>query len=255
MRLHVLAGCRELLLPEFLVPELATGLIGPRVRLATAFWLSPKFGIHYHTFLQVEPGDCRTKVMALALKDEFGTRFEPLLILPDLLNEIELQERHPLHLLAADRRSQLNVLSEIWSHGHLRQLRLYGLALPVRADPDESWAAPARLLTPAVRERMERLGTATTAEMRPDQLETEVIEMTSDLPVFATAYRNAICGQIAQRMMARLREQGWTSDVEILAGTIAAILANWEKSGILPALPLRADQFDTMTKIVYEKCL
>jgi hypothetical protein len=254
VRLHVLAGCRELLLPEFLVPELATGLIGPHVRLATAFWLSREYGVSYHSFLQVEPGDCRTKVMALALKDEFGTRFEPLLILPDLLTEIESQER-PLHLLAADRRSQLDVLSEIWSHGHLRELRLYGLALPVRADPDGSWAAPARLLTPAVRERMQRLGTATTAEMRPDQLETEVIEVTSDFPVFATVYRNAISGQIAQRMMARLRERGWTSDVEILGGTIAAILANWEKSGILPALPLRADQFDTMTEIVYEKCL
>lgn len=252
MRLHVLAGCRELLLPELLAPELATDLIGPQVRLATAFWLSPKCGTHYHSFLQVEPGDSRTKVMALALKDEFGTRFEPLLILPDLLNEIDSQERF---LPAADTRSQLNVLAEICSHGQLRQLRLYGLALPVRADPDGSWASPSGFLTPAVRERMDRLGVVVTAETRPDWLEFEVIEVTSDLPAFATVYRNAISSQITQRMMARLREQGWTADIATLASTIAAILADWEKSGISPALPLGADHFNAMTEIVYEKCL
>lgn len=250
MRLHVLAGCRELLLPEFLVPELATDLIGPQVRLATASWLSPKFGTRYHSFLQVERGDSRTKVMALALKDEFGTRFEPLLILPDLLNEIDSKQRN---FPATDMRSQLNVLSELCSHGHLRQLRIYGLSLPVRADPDESWASPSLLLTPSVHGRMDQLGAAITADTGLDSLETDVIEVTSNLPAFATVYRNAISGQIAQRMMARLREQGWSADIETLAAAIAAIFADWQNSGISPALPLRAEHFNSMTEVVYDK--
>ncbi|MGH8167430.1 MAG: hypothetical protein ACREQ1_09330 [Woeseiaceae bacterium] len=252
MRLHVLAGCRELLLPEFLDPELATGLIGPQVRLATAFWLDPQCGIHYHGFLQIDPGDCRTKVMASALKDEFGTRFEPLLILPDLFNEIDPEGGY---VPAADRRSQLTVLSEICSHGQLRQLRLYGLALPVRADPDGSWASASRLLTPAVRERVERLGAAVSVETGHDWIETEVIEVTPDLPAFATVYRNGISGQIARQIMPRLREEGWNADIETLAATIAAILAGREKNGISPALPLGANHFNTMTEIMYEKYL
>jgi hypothetical protein len=254
VRLHVLAGCRELLQPAFLAPEMPAGLIGPHVRVATAFWVSPKCGNNYHTFLQDEPGDCRTRTMALALKDGFATRFEPLLVLADLLNEVKSDEQRALPATVADRRSQLTVLSEILACGHVRQLQLYGLALPAKADPDGSWAVPAGIVPGTIRDRIEKLR-VTAVDMGPDAVGTRVIEATSDLPVFSTLYNNSLCNQLVLRLAPRLREQGWTCDPEILAAAIFRILAYWNREGIFLTLPLRADHLDAMTELVYEKVL
>ncbi len=241
-----------MLLPEFLAPELAASLIGPQVRLATAFWISPKCGKGYHYFLQDEPGDRRTKVMALALRDEFGNRFEPLLVLPDLLDEIE-SERCASSLKSTNVRSQLTVLSEIWTHGSLRQVRLYGLALPAETDPKDSWAIPNGLVTNKVRDRLGRLRNIMAEQSGADDVDTEVIEITPERPVFEKLYRNAICNQIALRLMSRLREQGWTANVETLAGTILSALSDWSDKGVDPPLPIHGDQLDAITEIIHEK--
>jgi hypothetical protein len=225
------------------------------VQTATTAWLSPDRGSDYHAVLQDEPGDRRTEIMALALRDGFGSRFEPLLILPDLLNEVEARGERSVPAVAATRRSQLTVLSEIWTHGHLSQLRLYGLALPASADPEGSWAVPTGIVTSALHDRIERLRTFIVADAGPDAVETEVVEATPDLPVFGTLYDNSVCNQIVLRLVRRLREQGWSSDVEILSRTIGTILATWNKRGISPILPLRADDLDAMTRVVHAKLL
>lgn len=255
MRLHVLTGCHELLRPLVITPEEAGSLIGPRVRSATASWLSPERGRYYHTFLQDEPWDHRTKVAALALKDEFGARFEPLIVLPDLLDEIEPTGEHILPLVAADRRSQRTVLSEIWSCGHLRELRFYGLALPAKADPEGFWAVPAGIVTSAVRNRLEKLRSATIADIGSDAIETQVIEATPDLAIFNTLYNNSVGNLFALRLAPRLREQGLAPDVELLPDSIVRILADWNKKGVFPALPLRTDHLNAMTELIYDKLL
>src|SRR5690606_13563176 len=59
VRVHVLAGCSELLEPQVLAPEDAQSLIGPSVRTASAAWLSPGPESRYHSALQDDPGDQR----------------------------------------------------------------------------------------------------------------------------------------------------------------------------------------------------
>ena len=229
-------------------------MVGPRVRVAMASWISPECDDSYHAFLQDEPEDCRTKVMALSLKDNFGTRFEPLLVLPDLLDEAMSDGRPKLPAAAANRRSQLTVLSEILACGHVRQLQLYGVAVPAKADPDESWAVPAGLVPGTVRERIERLR-AVTADLGADAIETRVIEATPELPAFGTVYNNALCHQFVSRLAPRLREQGLTCNSEALAAAISGVLEEWSKGGILLDLPLRTDHLDAVTELVYKRLL
>ena len=87
MQLHVLAGCHALLRPAFLDGTQSAGLIGERVRAATAFWLSSRCGRYYHDFLRDSPQDLRVKVFATSLMENFGSRFEPLVVLPEFLEE------------------------------------------------------------------------------------------------------------------------------------------------------------------------
>lgn len=255
MQLHVLAGSAELLQPEFLTPEAAAGLIGPRARVAQAFWISPSCGDEYHGFLQGEPGDRRTAVMASALKDGFGTRFEPLLILADLLDEIHPARQRKLPGIAMNLRSQLTVLSEILACGHVRQLHLHGLALPSNADPDESWAVPAGIVPGAVRDRMERLRTAVTGDMGAYAVETRVTEVTPDLPVFNTLCNNSLCAQFARRLEPRLLKHGWAPDPETLARAISGIFSDWNSKGIFLTLPLRPDHLDATEDLIFERLL
>ena len=129
MHLHVLTGCRDLLKPDILTPEATADLIGPDVRLPHAYWISPKSGNRYHDYLQEKSGDRRTAVMAEALKDDFGSRFAPLLVLADLLDDKTHDDQRESHDGAVNRRSQLTVLSEILACGQVRKLELHALAL------------------------------------------------------------------------------------------------------------------------------
>lgn len=248
MRVHVLAGCCELLEPQVLDAEAAQNLIGPSVRTASAAWLSPAPDSRYHSALQDGPGDCRTTTMALALNEEFGNRFEPLLVLSQLMDEAAGNARLP-----RGKRSQRAVLSEIRTRGRLRELKLYGLALPDEADPESSWAAPAGIVASAVRDRIEKLRKASMKEAPSEVVETMVIEVTPGLPAFSVLYGNAVCNQIAARLLPRLRSHGWSSDATVLPRAVAGILRDWSKKGIAPGLPLRAEDLDDMTNLVFEK--
>jgi hypothetical protein len=253
MRLHVMAGCDELLWPLALEPEALSGLIGPNVCVATAFWLSPESGTRYHTFLQEHPGDRRTKVMAMALRDSFGRRVEPLLILPGLLNEIDHADGP--HTAPAGRRSQLTVLAEIWGYGYFDELRLHAAALPAAADPDEVWAAPGRFVAPAVGKRLEELSTTIMAEVRPAEITEATIEIAPRNTQFGGMYRNAIAHHVERRLAPRLGEQGLRARSKTFTRTIAEILLDNENMGLTLAFPLRAAQLDAITEMIRRKCL
>lgn len=253
MRIHVLTGCRDLLQPEILAPEVVAGLIGPNVRVAKAYWISRRCGDRYHDFLQDKHGDGRTVVMAQALKDGFGTRFEPMLVLADLLDESKPDDRRVVP--DSDRRSQHEVLSEILSSGHVRRLQLHGLALPSKTDPDGSWAVPARIIVDAVRERIERLRAVFADYLEIDAITTRVHQVSPDLLIFDKFYNNALCNLFARSLESRILEQGWVFESDALAGAISSILSDWNGKGMYLGLPLGEDHLESMTDLLFKRLL
>lgn len=251
MRLHVLTGSRDLLHPEILLPEITADFVDPRARVAQAYWISPKCGDRYHHFLQDEPGDGRTAAMAEALKDGFGTRFEPLLILPDLLQEM----RDNAPPVPEDRRSQLTVVREILACGHVRDVRLHGLALPSKADPDGSWAVPAGIVPGTVRECIERLRKGLVDDAGVESVATRVAEITPDWPAFNSLYNNAVSTQLVLRLEPQLVRDGWSTDREKLGVAISRILAAWNSKGIYLGLPLGQARLDAIALHVYGRLL
>jgi hypothetical protein len=255
MRIHVLAGCRDLLEPEILVPEVAAEVIGPIARVAQAHWIGPECGDQYHDFLQDKPGDRRTAVMAQALKDGFGTRFEPLLILADLLDEDTWDDERVSPGAASNRRSQFEVLSEILDSGHIGHLQLHGLALPSKADPDGAWAIPARIVPGAVRERIERLRAGFAERMEPDAIGTRVLEVTPDLSFFSALYNNALSNHFARRAGSRLLKSGWAPDFKELAGAISSVLSDWNGKGMYLGFPLSEEHLESITDMLVKRLM
>jgi hypothetical protein len=252
MRLNVLAGCRELLEPTALAPDEVASLIGPDVRLAPSGWIEPRATEHHHDFLQEGVGDRRVAVMAAALREGFGERFQPLLVLADLLDEIARDVQRIPPDSDGERRTQLAVLEEILELGRVSDLYLYALAIPSKADPDGSWAVAAGMLPGKVRERIEHLRGTFSAV---DRIETRVVEVTPDYPLFDSLYMNAISNRLVHRIQPRLLENGWRPDAGALATAISVILSTWSERGILPGLPLTSDGFDQVTDLVYERLL
>jgi hypothetical protein len=255
MRIHVLTGCRDLIQPEILAPEIAAAIISPVARVAQARWISRECGDLYHDFLQDKPGDRRTAVMAQALKDGFGTRFEPLLILADLLDEGTWDGERVSPDSPSHRRSQFEVLSEILDSGHIGHLQLHGLALPSKADPDGAWAIPARIVPGAVRERIERLRAGFAERMEPDSIGTRVLEVTPDLSIFSALYNNALSNHFARRSGARLLESGWAPDVKALAGAISAVLSDWNGKGMHIGFPLCEEHLESITDMLVKRLM
>jgi len=253
--MHVLAGCRELLKPEFLSPETLAHLIGPGTRVARAYWLPQNHGDEYHDFLQDGSGDMRTTVMAEALKDGFGARFEPLLVLADLLKESKSENFRDSSSVGSDRRSQYSVLSEILASGYFRELNLYGMAISSKADPDRSWAEPAAIAPARVREQIEKLPAAFADHVKPNAITTNVIEVAPDFLDFNVLYNNALCSQFAPRIELRMLESGWRPDIESLTAAISSIVSDWNNSGMFLAMPLRKEQFESMSDLLYDKLL
>lgn len=251
MQLHVLAGCSELLRPTYLSPEAAAGLVGPRVRIPRAFWISPRCGDRYHEFLQGHPGDRRTQVMAAAMNDDFGTRFEPLLILPGLLDELGDQRPHA-HL---DQRSQLTVLTEILECGHVQRLQLHALALPSSTDPEEFWAIQDNLVPDSVRSKVESLHAALASDAAPCEIETHVIEATAELPGFDTAYNNSLSAYFVRRLESRFLEYGWESNTALLSYSISTILSDWSAKGLSFITPLRSAHLDAIADLLFGQLL
>ncbi len=255
MQLYVLAGSRDLLRPEIVAPEVVSRLVGPSIKAVPAYWLWPESGDHYHDFLQDNPADNRNAVIAEAMKDGFGSRFQPLLVLADLLDECVAGAPVENDNTAADRRTQLGVVSEILGSGHVRSLHLYGVSLPPDTDPDGCWAVPAGIITDSVRRQVEELRGELSSYLNEDAITTDVIAMTPELPAFRTVYNNAHCNQFARRLEARLREQGWAPNNDGVAAAISAILAAWDEQGMSLGLSLRRDHVEGMAELLFQNLL
>jgi hypothetical protein len=255
MRLYVLAGTRDLLRPEIVAPEVVSSLVGPGIKVVRAYWLWPESGDHYHDFLQDEPADNRNAVIAEAMKDGFGSRYQPLLVLADLLEECVAGAPVGNDNTVADRRAQLGVVSEILGSGYVRSLHLYGVSLPPDADPDGCWAEPAGIVTDSVRRQMEELRGELSSFLNEDAITSEVIAMTPELPAFRTVYNNAHCNQFARRLESRLRERGWVPDTDGVAGAISAILAAWDEQGMSLGSSLSRDHVEGMAELLFKKLL
>ena len=200
MRLHVLAGSAELLRPAVLGQDLAARLFGPDVRLAAAGWaagwLERNSDDPYHDFLRDGPGDRRVEIFARALRQDFGARFAPLIVLPDLLSEAPA-------LAAAEgtgpdeRLSGLAVLERLWAHGGSDAIRLTAIALPATG-PEGVWDDAGTVLAPGAAVALEALRTACMARGLPAHaVETQVIEMGPERGVLAVPWRNALAGRLA----------------------------------------------------------
>jgi hypothetical protein len=255
MHLHVLTGCRDLLKPDILTPEATADLIGPEVRLPHAYWISPKSGNRYHDYLQEKSGDRRTAVMAEALKDDFGSRFAPLLVLADLLDDKTHDDQRESHDSAVNHRSQLTVLSEILACGQVRSLELHALALSSKVDPDSFWTEPAGIVPGNVWERVEELRSAVSEHIDSAAVTTHVTEVTPDLTVFNKLYSNALSNHFARRLKPRLLECGWAPESEGLSAAISEILSRLTRRGVYPGLPLGSDHLAGMADLVFKRLL
>ena len=114
---------------------------------------------------------------------------------------------------------------------------------------------PAAIVPGKVRDRIERLRGAVMAETHLEAVETRVIEITPDRPLFKALYNNAISNQLVRKLEPRLLEHGWTLDPEALSATIVGMLSDWNERGILAGLPLSSGNFDDMSDLVYNKLL
>jgi hypothetical protein len=255
MKLHVLTGCRELLRPLILDPQATGGLIGPSVQAAGASWLQPGYGDEYHDFLQDEPGDRRTMVMAHALKENFGERIEPLLVLTNLLDDIAAEEPEDSRNSSDVRRSQLTVLQEILDCGLVDELELHAIALPSKADPDGEWAIAAGIVPGVARERIERLKASLAETGAAGSIRAHVIEATPDITTFGILYNNALAHRFARRLDQRLQDHGWDRDQDRLAEALAEVLAEWNGRGIYMGLPLPADNIESTAERLFDRIL
>lgn len=246
MRLHILAGCRALLDPAALPGEQVEGLLGDRIRTATACWISQQCGQFTHDFLldTDESGeDARVRVFAHSLKENFGRRFEPLIILPGLISEASGGVL-PEH----GRRGVLELLLEICRLRPASGLVLHALVLPKGVDADGSWAAPGEMLAAQARGRLDGLRATLTGQgLDPDRIEIRVTEAPRDTPEFGPLLRNAVACQVALQLRPGFARAGLGTDMPRLEARIAQILADWSGMGVPLAGALGAGQLDDLS--------
>jgi hypothetical protein len=246
MRLHVLAGCRALLIPNALRATQVLDLLGePNLEIATAFWLSPRCGRFYHDFLLEAENDDRISVFAQSLRENFGSRFEPLVVLPDLIAETT-GAIPPEH----GSRGTLDVLLELCK-APPAVIVLHALVLPEGLDTDGSWAGPDELLAPQACGRLDGLrATLAAFGLNPDRIEIRVTTVPCTAPAFMQLFRNALSRQIATRVRVGLAKEGLGADVTRLEATIAQMLLGWGEAGIVPADALGADTLIALSERV-----
>jgi hypothetical protein len=237
MRLHVLAGARDLLCPDRLPLAELAALLGPRLRPATAFWLDPEPADH--DFLLEDAGDRRVEVFARSLAENFGARFEPLVVLPELLGEAGTPA-------AA-------VLAELWRHRPAEAMTLHALALPAGIDGGDGWAGAGALLAPRLEADLAALraglGGADPA------VGVAVTEVAPEHPGFAALLRNAVAAQVAARAGGRLAEAGLAAREGRLRTALAGLLADWHRAGLEPARPVGARELDRIAARLTEALL
>lgn len=232
MRLHVLAGSGALLRPEPVPAGPLAALTGPRTRPVTAYWFSRHCAPGLYDFLLEPVRDGRIQVLAHALRENFGTRAEPLLVMPGLLDA-----RPP----AAPMRAPRAVLREIWSHRPAAELALRALALPEGIDGGDGWAGDAGLLAEAVHHRLDALRAEIGETAGDASISVGVIEPRPEDPGFATVLRNAVAHQVTAQAAPHLAEAGLAAGPAALRTAVAGLLAAWEADGLHPVRPLGSD--------------
>ena len=243
MHLHVLTGYAEFLRPEILPTEEVGEIAGPNIRSVHAYWLYRNCGNEYHDFLQEEPDDSRVTVIADAIKNDFGERFEPLLVLPELLAN---------HAAGDDpgKRSQVSVLCEILGSGHFAGVNLYGLALSEDADPDGCCADHLEITTAQAATRLDQLSESLSGQKGPDSVTQQVVEVLPGMPCFDSLFNNAVANAITCRLEPRFVSAGWRIEKSALAKAIVSVLTEWNASGLFVGQPLGkqllADLTDTL---------
>jgi hypothetical protein len=247
MRLHILAGCRALLAPAALPGEQVAGLLGDGIRIATANWLSQRCGQVTHDFLldteETGQKDARVRVFAQSLKENFGHRFEPLIILPDLVSEVS-GGVPPEH----GRRGALELLLEICRLRPAARFVLHALVLPKSVDADGSWAAAGELLLAQARGRLDGLRATLAGQgLDPERIEIRVTEAPRDTPEFGQLLRNAVSCQVARQLRPGFARSGLGTDEPRLEGHIAQILTDWSQAGIPLAGTLGAGELDDLS--------
>jgi hypothetical protein len=247
MPLHVLAGPRDLLCPEPLPLDMLAALIGPRVRPATAFWLLPEHG--YHDFLLEDAGDRRVEVFAHALAENFGTRFEPLVVLPGLLSaDIDAEAVHDALRARA-------VLGALWHHRPAAQMVLHAFALPEDVDDGDGWAAAQAVLAPRLEARLATLRDGFSDAAGLESVSVSVTEPEPGSPAFAGLLRNAVAALVATRAGARLADAGLAPYDRRLRPALARLLADWHRAGLEPARPLGTAALDRIAERLTETLL
>lgn len=239
MRIHILAGCPALLGPEKLPAALLAELIGPQLRPATAFWLAPQLGEFYHDFLLDPVEDGRIEVFAMALRDNFGMRFEPLLVLAELMAAPE----------DADGPQPRDVLHALALHHPAAGLVLHALCLPGELDGGDGWVAAAEMNAACLQVRLDALR-ADLGAAKPDVIAAEVHEIRPEHPAFAALFRNAAAHQITARAEARLKAAGLAAEPPRFGQSASRALCAWSGAGIGLPRPLGTQDLDRLAERV-----
>lgn len=275
MRIHVLAGASGLLLPDPLPARDLPALIGPSLdpplRIATAFWLSPRCGRFTHDFLLASEAreDGRLAVFARSLADNFGRRFEPLIVLPELMDEAArpgvssgassgASSASGSGSGPAARRSQAAIaaIGAIWRALEGADLALHALALPGGIDAGDGWAARDGLVASRLSGRLDGIRAHLAATgCDPARIEIAVTEIRPGGTGFAALLRNGIANQVLVRAAPRLAGLGLDTEAPALPRAVARVLADWQAAGIVPALPLGAAGLEALADRVLERLL
>lgn len=237
MRLHLLAGAHSVLTPAALYSEQILALLNnEKIQAATAFWISARCGRFYHDFLFEAEDDQRVAIFAQSLRDNFGHRFEPLIILPDLISETTAALP-----LRDESRGAFEVVLDICRHQSEPHLVLHALVLPESVDADGSWAGSSEIIAPQVRGRLDGLRAALLAAGQDQSsIEVCITEAKRGTEGFAKLFRNAVACQIAKKLEPRLTDGGLEVHMPRLEIAIEQRLALWDTDGILPARSLGA---------------
>lgn len=248
MQIHVLTGYSEFLRPEIIAPDEFESILGSKIRAVSAYWLSRGSGDQYHDFLQEHPGDRRTAVIADAIHDGFGARFEPLLILDGLLADRPAVDE-------AEKRSQELVMAEILASGHFDRISLYALAFPEDVDPEGCLADHLESTSAEALERLDRVCATLSESVGPVSTSNQIVEVGPGMQCFDHLYNNVVSNALARSLEKRLRDVGWRADNKALAKTVFSFLSNWNDSGLYVEQPLGLANFQSMADILYGRLL
>jgi hypothetical protein len=243
MHLHVIAGAHDLLHPAAIDGAELAGLVGPEARIATAFWLSKECGKHDHDFLR-EDADGRIAVFARSLRDGFGTRFSPVIVLPDLLDEVAgAPAGQP------DRLGSLAVLHEILRLCPSCRVTLHAIALPAGTVAAQDGAATGleRLLPSWTGGRLDGLRAAVVAAGHAaEDIGANLIEAGPAVPLSDMLLRNALARRITRRIAVRLAEHHLHAERAALQTAAVRVLKRWDQAGILPMTPIGNADLDRL---------